>query len=142
MKHVSILFEFAFKYLTLAQLMISQQLVYCFSTIRIWRSAQPGFLQIFNILGCSFFKRDVCQEWDSNPRREDPTATWTQRLRLLGHPDQTRSISLHWQLKWQPFFCCLLQTTFPYNETFHSWYHCLMLVTFEKDLLIKLPSFP
>ena len=44
MKHVSILFEFAFKYLTLAQLMISQQFVYCFSTIRIWRSAQPGFL--------------------------------------------------------------------------------------------------
>ena len=26
------------------------------------------------------------QKWDSNPRREDPTATWTQRLRPLGHP--------------------------------------------------------
>ena len=28
-----------------------------------------------------------CQKWDSNPRRENPTATWTQRLRPLGHPD-------------------------------------------------------
>lgn len=35
------------------------------------------------------------QKWDSNPRREDPTATWTQRLRPLGHPAFT--IDAHWQ---------------------------------------------
>ena len=28
----------------------------------------------------------IWQKWDSNPRRENPTATWTQRLRPLGHP--------------------------------------------------------
>ena len=28
-----------------------------------------------------------CQKWDSNPRLENQTATWTQRLRPLGHPD-------------------------------------------------------
>ena len=29
----------------------------------------------------------ICQKWDSNPRLENQTATWTQRLRPLGHPD-------------------------------------------------------
>ena len=29
----------------------------------------------------------LCQKWDSNPRLENQTATWTQRLRPLGHPD-------------------------------------------------------
>ena len=29
----------------------------------------------------------VCQKWDSNPRPQKWTATWTQRLRPLGHPD-------------------------------------------------------
>ena len=28
-----------------------------------------------------------CQKRDSNPRPEDWTATWTQRLGPLGHPD-------------------------------------------------------
>ena len=28
-----------------------------------------------------------CQKWDSNPRPQKWTATWTQRLRPLGHPD-------------------------------------------------------
>ena len=32
-------------------------------------------------------KKEKCQKWDSNPRRKNPTATWTQRLRPLGHPD-------------------------------------------------------
>ena len=30
---------------------------------------------------------NICQKWDSNPRLENQTATWTQRLRPLGHPD-------------------------------------------------------
>ena len=34
-----------------------------------------------------FGKKSMCQKWDSNPRLEDQTATWTQRLRPLGHPD-------------------------------------------------------
>ena len=29
----------------------------------------------------------VCQLWDSNSRPQKWTATWTQRLRPLGHPD-------------------------------------------------------
>ena len=28
-----------------------------------------------------------CQKWDLNPRPQKWTATWTQRLRPLGHPD-------------------------------------------------------
>ena len=32
-------------------------------------------------------KKDSCQKWDSNPRPHKWTATWTQRLRPLGHPD-------------------------------------------------------
>ena len=32
-------------------------------------------------------KKKVCQKWDSNPRPQKWTATWTQRLRPLGHPD-------------------------------------------------------
>ena len=32
-------------------------------------------------------KKDCCQKWDSNPRPQKWTATWTQRLRPLGHPD-------------------------------------------------------
>ena len=31
--------------------------------------------------------KTVCQKWDSNPRPQKWTATWTQRLRKLGHPD-------------------------------------------------------
>ena len=30
---------------------------------------------------------NFCQKWDSNPRPQKWTATWTQRLRPLGHPD-------------------------------------------------------
>ncbi len=32
----------------------------------------------------------VCQKRDSNPRPQKWTATWTQRLRPLGHPDITK----------------------------------------------------
>ena len=32
-------------------------------------------------------EKNVCQKWDSNPRPQKWTATWTQRLRPLGHPD-------------------------------------------------------
>ena len=31
--------------------------------------------------------KSCCQKWDSNPRPQKWTATWTQRLRPLGHPD-------------------------------------------------------
>ena len=31
--------------------------------------------------------KNCCQKWDSNPRPQKWTATWTQRLRPLGHPD-------------------------------------------------------
>ena len=31
--------------------------------------------------------KTICQKWDSNPRPQKWTATWTQRLRPLGHPD-------------------------------------------------------
>ena len=31
--------------------------------------------------------KSICQKWDSNPRPQKWTATWTQRLRPLGHPD-------------------------------------------------------
>ena len=34
-----------------------------------------------------FRKKKFCQKWDSNPRPQKWTATWTQRLRPLGHPD-------------------------------------------------------
>ena len=30
---------------------------------------------------------NFCQKWDSNPRPQKWTATWTQRLRPLRHPD-------------------------------------------------------
>ena len=40
-------------------------------------------------------KGEKCQKWDSNPRRKNPTATWTQRLRPLGHPDILRQM-LQW----------------------------------------------
>ena len=33
-------------------------------------------------------KKNLCQKWDSNPRLVNQTATWTQRLRPLGHPDK------------------------------------------------------
>ena len=35
-------------------------------------------------------KKICCQKWDSNPRPQKWTATWTQRLRPLGHPDTVR----------------------------------------------------
>ena len=41
--------------------------------------------KLFNLLALPTEKR--CQKWDSNPRLENQTATWTQRLRPLGHPD-------------------------------------------------------
>ena len=36
-------------------------------------------------------RKNICQKWDSNPRPQKWTATWTQRLRPLGHPDLTNS---------------------------------------------------
>ena len=38
-------------------------------------------------------KIDLCQKWDSNPRPPERTATWTQRLRPLGHPDSWQSLA-------------------------------------------------
>ena len=37
-------------------------------------------------------RKEKYQKWDSNPRKENPTATWTQRLRPLGHPDILRQM--------------------------------------------------
>ena len=37
-------------------------------------------------------KKEKCQKWDSNPRRKNPTATWTQQHRPLGHPDILRQM--------------------------------------------------
>ena len=45
-------------------------------------------------------KWEKCQKLDSNPRRKNPTATWTQRLRPFGHPD------ILWQLL--PYFTLLI----------------------------------
>ena len=44
--------------------------------------------EIYRRLGAKNVKLKIsCQKWDSNPRLENQTATWTQRLRPLGHPD-------------------------------------------------------
>ena len=49
-------------------------------------------------------KKDCCQKWDSNPRPQKWTATWTQRLRPLGHPDCMSSVTkLMDQCQWQMF---------------------------------------
>ena len=37
--------------------------------------------------------KNYCQKWDSNPRPQKWTATWTHRLRPLGHPDLLRKRS-------------------------------------------------
>ena len=39
-------------------------------------------------------KGEKCQKWDSNPRREKPSATWTQRFRplMIDHPDNLRDM--------------------------------------------------
>ena len=54
-------------------------------------------------------KQEICKKWDSNPRRKNPTATWTQRLRPLGHPDILRQmlqsftllITINYCVKWK-----------------------------------------
>ena len=54
-------------------------------------------------------KGENCQKWGSNPRQENPTATWTQRLRSLGHPDILRQmlqyftllITINYCVKWK-----------------------------------------
>ena len=54
-------------------------------------------------------KVEKCQKWDSNARRENPTATWTQRFRPLGHPDILRQmlqyftllITINYCVKWK-----------------------------------------
>ena len=42
-------------------------------------------------------KKEKCQKWDSNSRREKPTATWTQRLRalMIDHPDILRDMLIY-----------------------------------------------
>ena len=60
------------------------------------RGSNPRLALIFywlktQLWWCEIDKGDyekVCQKWDSNPRPQKWTATWTQRLRPLGHPDQ------------------------------------------------------
>ena len=42
------------------------------------------------------FEKNFCQKWDSNPRPQKWTATWTQRLRPLGHPDIMKNVSKMW----------------------------------------------
>ena len=45
-------------------------------------------------------KINICQKWDSNPRPQKWTATWTQRLRPLGHPDLTNlKFTVYWIAK-------------------------------------------
>ena len=43
-----------------------------------------------------------CQKWDSNPRPEDRTATWTERLGQLGYPD--RHFTANNADRWWPMF--------------------------------------
>ena len=45
------------------------------------------YLTVHQILNEKENKKNICQKWDSNPRPQKWTATWTQRLRPLGHPD-------------------------------------------------------
>ena len=47
-----------------------------------------------------------CQKWDSNPRPQKWTATWTQRLRPLGHPDM--ALSTIFLLTLPNIICCFL----------------------------------
>ena len=53
-----------------------------------WKNIGKEWLVQRRLTSCShYIKKEVsCQEWDSNPRLQEKTATWTQRLRPLGHP--------------------------------------------------------
>ena len=53
-------------------------------------------------------KGEKCQKWDSNSRREKPTATWTQRLRplMIDYPDILRDmlfyfVDYNYCVKWK-----------------------------------------
>ena len=46
-------------------------------------------------MAIKFLGKKSCQKWDSNPRLENQTATWTQRLRPLGHPDTISLLFMH-----------------------------------------------
>ena len=60
------------------------------------------------------FEKNFCQKWDSNPRPQKWTATWTQRLRPLGHPDTMKYVLKMWGVgKW--YFCVL--SIFSWNVT-------------------------
>ena len=51
-----------------------------------WASNKIGLEQYEHMVPYAKLNNN-CQKWDSNPRLENQTATWTQRLRPLGHPD-------------------------------------------------------
>ena len=53
------------------------------------RISHLNSINMNNNLKCIYMLKleKSCQKWDSNPRLENQTATWTQRLRPLGHPD-------------------------------------------------------
>ena len=69
-------------------------------------------------------KKNLCQKWDSNPRLEDQTATWTQRLRPLGHPDISLILTVNQQMAFMHRFsvtihCALDLTEMPHYQMFH-----------------------
>ena len=78
-----------------------------------------------------FKKKCTCQKWDSNPRLENQTATWTQRLRPLGHPDlvlwQETCISL-WSIQG------LLRKTQHKYSGWHSKQASLLLENRTEDM--------
>ena len=51
------------------------------------RDGWLGLLRMEDRMGLMAEENLYCQKWDSNPRPQKWTATWTQRLRPLGHPD-------------------------------------------------------
>ena len=68
-----------------------RQHFYKFICSFIWISARVLFLGVHTTFTYIFLSehqsKTICQKWDSNPRPQKWTATWTQRLRPLGHPD-------------------------------------------------------
>ena len=57
-----------------------------------------------NFLREKLFEKNFCQKWDSNPRPQKWTATWTQRLRPLGHPDSMNYVCKMWGVrKWYSY---------------------------------------
>ena len=60
----------------------------CLNHCFIWQNPPPGLSGNLCDSPLSVTSKRLCQKWDSNPRLENQTATWTQRLRPLGHPDR------------------------------------------------------